>query len=444
MSVGNTSQVHNQVARPVVLVVDDEENILNALRRSLNRIDVDIVTATSVDDALSIMENTPVDLVISDMRMPGEDGAELLHHIAEHSPNTLRFLLTGHADMESTIRAINEGKIHRYLTKPWDDIKLRTLIEESLRTRALEMQNRHLQSELSAKSTQLEELNASLEKRVKDRTEELNLNARLLEHAFSDLQKSYGHVLRLASSLGALREPGAAEAAENRARLAESLAEVLGLSDHQIGEIRDAALLSDLGNIGLSDTLLHRSLVEYDGADMQEYARVPIWAEAVLMGIPNMRYSAAMLRSQFERFDGSGYPDHLVGDAIPVGSRIIALVRDYTDLVRGRYTGEPMAPQRARTELQRQSNQRYDPVMVDFLCKICDATEPNELGWNEEHVKLDEHAIGRILAQDLYSEKGVILLRKGYKLTTDLLPRLVHLQHWSGRDFDLVVEKQQG
>ena len=439
---GTTSQGQNQANKPVVLIVDDEENILKALTRSLGRIDVDIVTATSAGDALYILENTDVDLVISDMRMPGDDGAELLRQVAERSPNTLRFLLTGHSDMESTIRAINEGKIHQYLTKPWDDVKLRKLIEESLHTRLLEARNQRLQAELAAKSTQLEELNASLEKRVEDRTEELKLNARLLEHAFSDLQKSYGHVLRLASSLGALREPGAAEAAESRARMAESLAEALGLGEQDIREIRDAALLSDLGNIGLPDALLSRPLVEYDGADMQEYAQVPILAEAALMGIPGMRHSAAMLRSQFERFDGSGYPDHLVGAAIPAGARIIALVRDYTDLLRGRFTGESMTAQQARSELLRQSNQRYDPVMVDIFCEACSAFDTEDLALNEEHAKLDELEAGRVLAQDLYSEKGMILLRKGHVLTAELLQRLTHLQQWSGRDFDMVVEKQ--
>ncbi|MDQ4424695.1 MAG: response regulator [Thalassolituus sp.] len=428
--------------KPVILLVDDEENILKSLTRSLGRLDVDITTASSVSDALYILENTDVDLVISDMRMPVADGAELLKTVAEKSPDTLRFLLTGHSDMESTIRAINEGQIHQYLTKPWDDNKLRALIEESLHTRLLEARNQRLQAELVSKNHELEELNSSLEKRVTERTEELRLNARLLEHAFDDLQKSYGHVLRLASSLGALREPGAAAAAELRSSMAESLAEALGFADSDVREIRDAALLADLGNIGLPDELLNKPLVDFDGADMQQYAQVPVLAEAALMGIPGMRHSAAMLRSQFERFDGSGYPDHLSGSSIPAGARIISIVRDYTDLIRGRFTGEEIKPQLAKAELVRQSNMRYDPAILNIFCEDCGAFDTANLADDACYLGTDELEAGMVLAQDLYSEKGMILLRKGHVLTSELINRLSHLQNWSGRTLDVAVEKQ--
>lgn len=430
--------------KPVILLVDDEENILKSLTRSLGRLDVDITTATSVSDALYILENTDVDLIISDMRMPGADGAELFRIVAEKSPNTLRFLLTGHSDMESTIRAINEGQIHQYLTKPWDDNKLRELIEVSLHTRLLEARNQRLQAELVRKNQELEELNSSLEKRVTERTEELRLHARLLEHAFDDLQKSYGHVLRLASSLGALREPGAAAAAELRSSMAESLAEALGLAEADVREIRDAALLADLGNIGLPDELLNKPLVDFDGADMQQYGQVPVLAEAALMGIPGMRHSSAMLRSQFERFDGSGYPDHLSGSGIPAGARIIAIVRDYTDLIRGRFTGEEMEPQQAKAELVRQSNMRYDPAILNIFCEECGAFDTNNLADNACYLSTDELEAGMVLAQDLYSEKGMILLRKGHNLTAELISRLSHLEEWSGRTLDVAVEKQTG
>ncbi|MEC9255510.1 MAG: response regulator, partial [Pseudomonadota bacterium] len=93
---GAAAQDNEKPVKPVILLVDDEENILKSLTRSLGRLDVDITTASSVGDALYILENTDVDLVISDMRMPGADGAELLKTVAEKSPHTLRFLLTGH------------------------------------------------------------------------------------------------------------------------------------------------------------------------------------------------------------------------------------------------------------------------------------------------------------------------------------------------------------
>jgi adenylate cyclase len=144
--------------KPIVLVVDDEISILNALKRSLGKIGVEVVTASTAADALYILENTEVSLIISDMRMPGMDGADLMSKVAQESPDTIRFLLSGHSDMESTIRAINEGHIHQYLTKPWNDVELRALVETTLHTHLLEFNNRQLKQELMLKNRQIDEL----------------------------------------------------------------------------------------------------------------------------------------------------------------------------------------------------------------------------------------------------------------------------------------------
>jgi adenylate cyclase len=108
-------------AIPVVLLVDDEPSILSALRRSLRATRYDVLTADSGAAALDMLASTEVDLIISDMRMPYMNGAEFLARAQALYPDTMRVLLTGYSEVDSVVRAINEGGVYRYLNKPWDD-----------------------------------------------------------------------------------------------------------------------------------------------------------------------------------------------------------------------------------------------------------------------------------------------------------------------------------
>ena len=99
--------------RPTVLLVDDEESILNSLRRLLREQPYDVLLATSSEQALAIMAEKPVDLIVSDARMPGMDGAALLARVYSLYPDTTRILLTGYADLETIVKAINQGHVHR-------------------------------------------------------------------------------------------------------------------------------------------------------------------------------------------------------------------------------------------------------------------------------------------------------------------------------------------
>jgi DNA-binding NtrC family response regulator len=115
--------------RPVVLFVDDEANVLNALRRSLRKEPYEQLFAQDPKEALEILGKRNVDLVISDHLMPSMDGLSLLKMVKEHYPKIIRVLLTGHADVQMTIAAINEGEVFRFLTKPWDEAELKVTLK---------------------------------------------------------------------------------------------------------------------------------------------------------------------------------------------------------------------------------------------------------------------------------------------------------------------------
>jgi len=164
-----------------ILAVDDEENILRALKRVFRRDGYQVITATSGQQGLSLLSEHRVSLIISDQRMPGMIGAEFLARAKGVQPHALRIMLTGHPDLAAATQAINEGEIWRYLTKPWDDEQLRLTVREALEHHDLAAANRRLTAQLKLKNRQLEELNASLEEKVRQRTHELALRVRELE-----------------------------------------------------------------------------------------------------------------------------------------------------------------------------------------------------------------------------------------------------------------------
>jgi DNA-binding NtrC family response regulator len=127
-----------------VLIVDDEENVRNALRRSLRKQGYEMYFAAEPSEALTLLAQQPVDLVLSDHLMPNMTGLELLKIVRDRHPDCVRMILTGHADMQTAIDAINHGEIYRFLTKPWDDVELRVTLHLAFEQLDLQRENRRL------------------------------------------------------------------------------------------------------------------------------------------------------------------------------------------------------------------------------------------------------------------------------------------------------------
>ena len=163
---------------PVILVVDDEPSILSALTRLLRRSRYTVLTAGDSEAALSVLASTPVDLLISDMRMPRVNGADLLAQAQRLYPDTMRILLTGYSEFESVVRAINEGGVYRYLSKPWDDHDLLATVSQALEHRRLTRETARLTALTERQNEELRAFNAGLEVLVAKRTEEVQRLAR--------------------------------------------------------------------------------------------------------------------------------------------------------------------------------------------------------------------------------------------------------------------------
>lgn len=127
-----------------VLFVDDEPNVTDALKRALRREPYRILSARSAEEALAVLERERVDVIVSDEKMEGMSGSELLAMVRKRRPNTIRMILTGHASLDAAVRAINEGEIYRFFTKPCNETDLAVTIRQALRQNELMTEARRL------------------------------------------------------------------------------------------------------------------------------------------------------------------------------------------------------------------------------------------------------------------------------------------------------------
>jgi len=127
-------QEHLQAGNDTILLVDDEPHILAALTRALRNTSYQVLTATSGSRALAIMETTKIKVIVSDEQMEEMQDSELLAEVQRRFPHTIRIMLTGHTTLEATTRAVNEGGIYRFITKPWDEAMLRLALSAATHT----------------------------------------------------------------------------------------------------------------------------------------------------------------------------------------------------------------------------------------------------------------------------------------------------------------------
>ncbi len=167
--------------RPRLLLVDDEPSILSALKRLLRREGYEILTADSGPRALEILDQTQVDVVMTDFRMPEMTGTELLKRVHERWPDTKRIVLSGYSEVTAVLDAINSGAIYKYLNKPWNDEELKLHLKRAVEQHRLESANLRLIDEVERQNEQLRELNARLDRRAADANLGLAVSQAMME-----------------------------------------------------------------------------------------------------------------------------------------------------------------------------------------------------------------------------------------------------------------------
>ena len=413
------------VERPTVLCVDDETSILASLKRALRKQPYDVVTANSGDEAIAFLESRKVDLIISDMRMPSMSGAELLTRVYQQWPDTIRILLTGYADMESTVAAINGGQIFRYLNKPWNNDELVVAIDNALDHKRLKDEHAALTALTTKQNEELKVFNTALESKVEARTQELASAHDKLNETYDALRDSYQSAIRVFAQLVELREGSSHHHSQNVADTSRQIGERLDLSAEDMTDLQNAAVLHDIGQLGFSDELVSTPVNTLSADQMKIYRTHPGIGQGALLSIPALEHTGNLIRAHHEQFDGKGFPDGLAGEDIPLGARIIAIAADFDDLQTGLLLGRPLSTAEALDHLQGKAGTHYDPQLVDIMKEL--VSEPagdSSSALQEYSVHLSDLQPGMKTARNITAQNGMLLLGAGQVLTESLISRI--------------------
>ncbi len=425
-----------------LLFVDDEPNILSALRRLFRPLGYKIHTAEGGAEGLALLEQEPVDLVISDMRMPNMDGAQFLEQVRQKWPDTMRILLTGYADVSSTIAAINKGEIYRYIAKPWDDNDITLLVKHALERKDLEQEKRRLEELTLRQNDELKELNANLEAKVQERTEEVRQTMGFLEIANKKLKESFITSIKVFANLIELREPSLAGHSRRVADHARTLAKRLNLADAEVQDVFVAGLLHDIGKIGQPDRLLVKPFAVLAGEERNLALRHPAIGQSALMGLEQLHGAAKLIRAHHERWDGMGYPDGLSGLAIPMGARILALANEYDGVQIGTLLSKRLSQSEAIAYITEGRGKRYDPQVVDVFASMMGGQGSTAVA--EMAIKSPQLKAGMVLSRDLVSHEGVMLLSRDYVLNDIIIEQIRNFEHSAGRAMPIYIYTKKG
>lgn len=431
--------------KPTVLLVDDEESILNSLRRLLRGQPYDVLLATSGAQALEIMAQQPIDLVMSDARMSNMDGATLLANVHLHYPHTTRIMLTGYADPSAIIKAINEGQIHRYISKPWHDEEMLLTLRQSLAYQHSERERVRLVQETRDQNEQLKQLNATLEKHVASRTAELQQTADMLDLAYEELKHSYVTGTEVFSLLANLRLPPAKQTNRQIIELVRVYCKRHGLDEGSSRDLTMAAALYNIGKLSWTDSMMTAPADLLHHNDRERYRGYPKQSESLLMTLDPMKDAARLILHHQERWDGNGFPDRLKGEAIPFGSRLLKLAVDFIELQRGLILERQMNSDEALVYIRSYAGRLYDPEMVEDFIQVC-AAYLSDVSLADPLVKVlttREVAAGMILARNLNADNGMLLLNAGKVLNGALVEKLIAFEAMEGAKYSIFVKEPQ-
>ena len=405
-----------------ILLIDDEINVINALKRVFRSEPYTLLFSTDPREAIGIAKREQPSVVLCDMRMPELSGVAVLQAIGDVAPDCARVLLTGFADVDSIIEAINLGHLHRYLSKPWNEDEVRLVVQELVGLRRLRKERDNLAQKLAEKVHELELFNQELDNRVKARTLEVEQTNSFLEQAHRELKSQYLSAVKVFSNLMELRSPQMGGHSHRVAELARALAREMHCVDHEIHDIYIAALLHDIGKIGLSDHALFTPIANLNGEARAALMKHPVKAQTALMGLPDMAAASRIIRHHHERYDGQGFPDGLMKNTIPKGARILAVAEDYDELQLGWLATKKMSEQEVLAFIQGSAGKRYDPEVVEALPLALEKTRAAERAEEKMHTG-ETLTAGCVLSRDFIGPDGYLWLSKDHVLT----PHIVQL-----------------
>ena len=392
-----------------ILFVDDEPLILKAIENSLfrRRKVWSMKFAIGAQEALEILATTPCAVIVADMRMPGMDGIQLLREVKEKYSNIIRIMLTGTADIQTAIDAINTGEVFRFLSKPTTTKTLEDAIEAGLKqVRLIEAESRLLRETLTGTINLLYDLMASIDPGRHSRGLWMRDTVREVAQSIDILKGRWEiEVAALLSQVGAISLP--------RELLKDRLS-----GDDEKSDEKDC--LS--GDDEKSDESQLSNLILETGTEL--VGRIP-YLEAV----------SKIIRYQHKRFDGSGFPeDSVAGHDIPLGARVLKILHDFR-----KYDKQYHNRYRIQTRM-RSVPGVYDTELMELIIPICPLPYGVEA---EENDRLELYAkdlkVGQKLLSHVRTVDNVIVVGAGNRLSPTFLARIKSLAANTGIQEPIVV-----
>jgi response regulator RpfG family c-di-GMP phosphodiesterase len=388
-----------------VLVVDDEESVLRALREALRHEGYEIFAHLDPRAALDTLASEPVAVVIADQRMPHLSGLELLERVRQQQPDASRILITAVLSLDTVIDAINRGEIYRFIVKPWLREELLATVRNAVQRFDLLRSNRALQEETRSANARLLHLNASLEQQVRQ-AEEQNHQLAGLNRSLS--QNVDGMLKLCVRSLEAF-SPTLGTQARRTFQICSALSAVVDLSDQDRRLLETAAWLHDLGLVGAPRRLIRLwqdAPAHLSDAEWAVIRRHPVIGQELVEPVEQFSGVGDIIRAHHERYDGGGYPDRLAGEAIPWGARLLAVAVAFAASA-----GSGAA---ALDSVRADSGRLYDPRAVRALLSVAPRLVLTRL---EKVVELSQVEPGMVLAREVYSSNGRVLVPEGSALS---------------------------
>jgi len=404
-----------------LLLLDDEQDIINSLKRVLRK-DYDIVTFTDGPLALEYLETNHIDIIISDMRMPVMDGAQFFTLSRETQPNAIRILLTGYSDIDTTIKAINDGGIYTYIGKPWENQELKLLLDKASEHYLLKKETRELNKKLSDANEQLAQFNHSLELQVSQRTNDLEQSKNKLSATVKTQNVLLHDMIDMMSTTIEYRTGFGTGHNKRIALQCKAVARHLKLDDATCRRTYLSALLHEIGIIGLKDDVL-KSIDFGTGKLDEEFNHHPVIGAEIVGRVHRLASLTDNILHQNENVDGTGFPDHLSGDDIPLGSRIIRVVKDFDFLIAGKENHKRMGIKEAKSWLMSRADIWYDKSIITILFNVLDQHEKSDEDM-EFSVGIEGLKIGDKLMEDLVLTNGNIMLTAGQEISKTMIEKL--------------------
>jgi len=354
-----------------ILIVDDEDAILNAFKRILADENYEVHTVNNGFDGLNRLRTAkkPYSLIISDQRMPEMSGVQFFSQAKDISPESVRILLTGYADSDSIIDAINRGGVHLYFTKPWHEEEILLHIRQSISKVEVLQENKKLVELIKIKNEELLELNRSLEKRALEKTHDLLIQTEKLQESYRKSQLILDGIVKTLSKIVETRDPYTSGHEDQVAKLSCKIAREMNLSEDQLALIHIAATLHDIGKISVPSEILTKpsALTNLEREIIKNHCKV---ANDILVNIEFPYPVAEVIYQHHERMDGSGYPRGLKGDEIAVEARVIGVADVVDAMVSYRPYRPALGLDAAVQEITLFRGEKYDQDVVDACLRI--------------------------------------------------------------------------